>query len=68
MVPSLINIKFKDHVVVAVGLQVTDCKDDIRIFLASAQQDFFAFVSLKKRNAKHSLHFFIIYIIINKYF
>ena len=68
MVPSLINIKFKDHAVAAVGLQGTNRKDDIRIFLASAQQDFFDFVSLKKRNAKHSSHFFIIYIIINKYF
>ena len=68
MVPSLINIKFKDHVVAAVDLQGTDRKYDIRIFPASAQQDFFDFVSLKKRNAKHSSHFFIIYIIINKYF
>ena len=68
MVPSLINIKFKDHVVAAVGLKVNNHKDDIRNFLASAQQDFFDFVSLKKRNAKHRSHFFIIYIIINKYF
>ena len=41
MVPSLINTKFKDHVVAAVGLQGTDCKDDIRIFPASVQQVFF---------------------------
>ena len=46
MVPSLINIKFKFHVVAAVDLQGTDRKYDIRIFPASAQQDFFDFVSL----------------------